>query len=148
MVISVRVKPVLFPLRHTAIVIYGAEYFFGGQGIANCPPVRLLKQPSLFLLLLFFFLCLFKHKEVIFQIGNTSVIQQHTKRAESCVVKDMVMYCLLFQGTTLLGEPNAIVDLGNTEVTKDIFTEYISSLQESTYRQIHVLFQLLQICFT
>lgn len=52
------------------------------------------------------------------------------------------MYCLLFQGGTLLGEPDAIVDLGNTEVTKDIFTEYISSLQESTYRQIDLLFLL------
>ncbi|TSK14689.1 Desumoylating isopeptidase 1 [Bagarius yarrelli] len=49
---------------HTSITIYGAEYFFGGQGITHCPP-----------------------------------------------------------GATLLGEPDAIVDLGNTEVPKDIFTE-------------------------
>ncbi|KAF4085150.1 hypothetical protein AMELA_G00113800 [Ameiurus melas] len=60
---------------HTAIVIHGAEYFFGGQGITHCPPAG-----------------------------------------------------------TLLGQPDAIVDLGNTEVPKDIFTEYVSSLQESTYR--------------
>lgn len=60
---------------HTAIVIHGAEYFFGGQGITHCPPAA-----------------------------------------------------------TLLGQPDAIVDLGNTEVPKDIFTEYVSSLQESTYR--------------
>ncbi|MCJ8738497.1 hypothetical protein PDJAM_G00036510 [Pangasius djambal] len=60
---------------HTSIVIHGAEYFFGGQGITNCPP-----------------------------------------------------------GATLLGDPDAIVDLGNTEVPKDIFTEYVSSLRESTYR--------------
>lgn len=60
---------------HTAIVVHGAEFFFGGEGIASCPPCG-----------------------------------------------------------TLLGEPNAIVDLGNTEVNMDIFTEYLSSLGESTYR--------------
>ncbi|KAK1793928.1 hypothetical protein P4O66_010846 [Electrophorus voltai] len=37
-------------------------------------------------------------------------------------------------GGTLLGEPHFIVDLGNTEVNGDIFTEYLSSLGESTYR--------------
>ncbi|XP_062859199.1 desumoylating isopeptidase 1b [Trichomycterus rosablanca] len=60
---------------HTAIVIYGEEFFFGGEGITSCLP-----------------------------------------------------------GGTLLGEPNAMVDLGNTEVSKDIFTEYLSSLGESSYR--------------
>lgn len=55
------------------------------------------------------------------------------------------MHCSLFQAATLLGQPDAIVDLGNTEVPKDIFTEYVSSLQESTYRQIHIFFLLLQI---
>ncbi|KAL7857037.1 hypothetical protein SRHO_G00159360 [Serrasalmus rhombeus] len=60
---------------HTAIVVHGAEFFYGVQGIASCPP-----------------------------------------------------------GGTLLGEPNAIVDLGNTEVNLDLFTEYLSSLGESTYR--------------
>lgn len=59
-------------------------------------------------------------------------------------MKDIVIYCSLFQGATLLGEPDAIVDLGNTEVPKELFTEYISSLQESTYRQIYLLFLLLQ----
>ncbi|KAG7325145.1 hypothetical protein KOW79_011461 [Hemibagrus wyckioides] len=59
---------------HTSIIIHGAEYFFGGQGITHCPP-----------------------------------------------------------GATLLGQPDAIVDLGNTEVPKDIFTEYLSSLEESAY---------------
>lgn len=24
---------------HTAVVVYGREYFFGGQGIQSCPPV-------------------------------------------------------------------------------------------------------------
>lgn len=83
--------------------------------------------------------------KVVFTQHNTAIIEQHTKRAESCVVKDMAMYCSLFQGATLLGQPDAIVDLGNTEVPKDIFTEYLSSLEESTYRQIHPLFLPLYI---
>ncbi|XP_041714700.1 desumoylating isopeptidase 1 isoform X3 [Coregonus clupeaformis] len=40
----------------------------------------------------------------------------------------------LFQGGTSLGEPNSIIDLGITEVTEEIFMEYLSSLGESTYR--------------
>lgn len=60
---------------HTAIVIHGEEFFFGGGGIANCPP-----------------------------------------------------------GGTVLGQPDSVVDLGETEVTEDIFMSYLSSLGESTYR--------------
>ncbi|XP_056153167.1 desumoylating isopeptidase 1b isoform X2 [Lampris incognitus] len=37
-------------------------------------------------------------------------------------------------GGTQLGEPNSIVDLGFTEVTEEIFMEYLSSLGESSYR--------------
>ncbi|KAG5853980.1 desumoylating isopeptidase 1-like [Anguilla rostrata] len=60
---------------HTSIVIFGDEFFYGGEGITSCPP-----------------------------------------------------------GGTMLGEPNSIVDLGSTEVTEDIFMEYLSSLGEATYR--------------
>lgn len=60
---------------HTSIVIFGDEFFYGGEGITSCPP-----------------------------------------------------------GGTMLGEPNSIVDLGSTEVTEEIFMEYLSSLGESTYR--------------
>ncbi|OXB71965.1 UNVERIFIED_CONTAM: hypothetical protein H355_001078 [Colinus virginianus] len=37
-------------------------------------------------------------------------------------------------GETLLGPPDFIVDLGNTEVTEEIFLEYLSSLEESMFR--------------
>ncbi|XP_068161572.1 desumoylating isopeptidase 1b [Antennarius striatus] len=60
---------------HTAIVIHGTEYFFGGQGISSCSP-----------------------------------------------------------GGTILGEPDSIVDLGSTEVSSEIFLEYVVALGESTYR--------------
>ncbi|XP_040885442.1 desumoylating isopeptidase 1b [Toxotes jaculatrix] len=36
-------------------------------------------------------------------------------------------------GGTPLGEPDSIVDLGYTEVPAEIFTEYLTSLAESTY---------------
>ncbi|KAL4647837.1 desumoylating isopeptidase 1 [Arapaima gigas] len=70
-----QLSPIMLGKEHTAIVVYGKEFFFGGEGIANCPP-----------------------------------------------------------GGTLLGEPDAIVDLGTTEVTEDIFMDYRCSLGESTYR--------------
>uniref|UniRef100_A0A3P8ZN40 palmitoyl-protein hydrolase n=1 Tax=Esox lucius TaxID=8010 RepID=A0A3P8ZN40_ESOLU len=60
---------------HTAIVVYGDEFFFGGVGISSCSP-----------------------------------------------------------GGTMLGSPDTVVELGNTEVTEEIFMDYLSSLGESTYR--------------
>lgn len=38
------------------------------------------------------------------------------------------------QGGTMLGPPDTVVELGETEVTEEIFMEYLSSLGESTYR--------------
>uniref|UniRef100_A0A8C6HG95 palmitoyl-protein hydrolase n=1 Tax=Mus spicilegus TaxID=10103 RepID=A0A8C6HG95_MUSSI len=37
-------------------------------------------------------------------------------------------------GGTLLGPPDSVVDVGNTEVTEEIFLEYLSSLGESLFR--------------
>nr|XP_046233334.1 desumoylating isopeptidase 1b [Scatophagus argus] len=37
-------------------------------------------------------------------------------------------------GGMALGQPDCIVDLGSTEVPAEIFTEYLISLAESTYR--------------
>ncbi|XP_039191511.1 desumoylating isopeptidase 1 isoform X2 [Crotalus tigris] len=37
-------------------------------------------------------------------------------------------------GGTLLGPPDSIVDLGYTEVSEDLFLEYLSSLGESIFR--------------
>lgn len=42
----------------------------------------------------------------------------------------------LFQGGTLLGPPDSVVDVGNTEVTEEIFLEYLSSLGESLFRWV------------
>ncbi|XP_013886840.1 desumoylating isopeptidase 1 [Austrofundulus limnaeus] len=36
-------------------------------------------------------------------------------------------------GGTILGQPDLVVDMGSTEVPEDIFTEYLTSLSESTY---------------
>uniref|UniRef100_A0A3Q2ZGB3 palmitoyl-protein hydrolase n=1 Tax=Kryptolebias marmoratus TaxID=37003 RepID=A0A3Q2ZGB3_KRYMA len=36
-------------------------------------------------------------------------------------------------GGTVLGQPDSVVDMGSTEVPEDIFTEYLTSLSESTY---------------
>lgn len=34
----------------------------------------------------------------------------------------------------MLGPPDTVVDLGETEVSEEIFMDYLSSLGESTYR--------------
>lgn len=38
------------------------------------------------------------------------------------------------QGGTMLGPPDTVVELGETEVSEEIFMDYLSSLGESTYR--------------
>lgn len=42
-------------------------------------------------------------------------------------------YCV-HQGGTMLGPPDTVVDLGETEVSEEIFMDYLSSLGESAYR--------------
>ncbi|GAA6081073.1 desumoylating isopeptidase 1a, partial [Tachysurus ichikawai] len=37
-------------------------------------------------------------------------------------------------GGTMLGPPDTVVELGNTEVNEEIFMDYLSSLGETTYR--------------
>ncbi|XP_059180807.1 desumoylating isopeptidase 1b [Centropristis striata] len=37
-------------------------------------------------------------------------------------------------GGTTMGQPDAILGLGSTEVPEDLFMEYLASLEESTYR--------------
>uniref|UniRef100_A0A8C9LF48 palmitoyl-protein hydrolase n=1 Tax=Pavo cristatus TaxID=9049 RepID=A0A8C9LF48_PAVCR len=39
-------------------------------------------------------------------------------------------------GGTILGPPDSVIDLGNTEVTEEIFLEYLSSLGESMFRSL------------
>lgn len=41
------------------------------------------------------------------------------------------------QGGTMLGPPDTVVELGETEVSEEIFMDYLSSLGESTYRLIN-----------
>lgn len=60
---------------HTGVVVYGREYFYGVQGIHQCPP-----------------------------------------------------------GGTVLGQPNQIIHLGTTEITKDIFLQHLHDLGQSAFR--------------
>lgn len=50
---------------HTAVVIYGREYFYGGQGIQSCMPVSSSRQISFcsrsFYQVRFVFITLFSH---------------------------------------------------------------------------------------
>lgn len=38
----------------------------------------------------------------------------------------------------MLGSPDTVVELGNTEVTEEIFMDYLSLLGENTYRCVCV----------
>uniref|UniRef100_A0A3Q2CBE3 palmitoyl-protein hydrolase n=1 Tax=Cyprinodon variegatus TaxID=28743 RepID=A0A3Q2CBE3_CYPVA len=47
---------------------------------------------------------------------------------------DSIYFFLSPKGGTMLGPPDTIVELGETEVTEEIFMDYLSSLGETTYR--------------
>lgn len=50
------------------------------------------------------------------------------------------------QAGTMLGPPDTVVELGETEVSDEIFMDYLSSLGESTYRSNSYLFHLFLTC--
>ncbi len=39
MIITNQFNSILYCHRHTGVVVYGMEYFYGGMGIEYCPPV-------------------------------------------------------------------------------------------------------------
>lgn len=47
----------------------------------------------------------------------------------------------------MLGPPDTVVELGETEVSEEIFMDYLSSLGESTYRWGSIFFQLIFFFF-
>lgn len=47
----------------------------------------------------------------------------------------------------MLGPPDTVVELGETEVSEEIFMDYLSSLGESTYRWSSIFFQLIFLCY-
>lgn len=48
----------------------------------------------------------------------------------------MTHFLGFWQGGTMLGPPDTVVELGETEVSEEIFMDYLSSLGESTYRSV------------
>ena len=60
---------------HTAIVVYGKEYFFGGSGVQWCSP-----------------------------------------------------------GTTVMGQPLQVEDLGETQITEDVFADYLRTQSNDRFR--------------
>lgn len=41
---------------------------------------------------------------------------------------------MLLQGSTILGQPQSVLDLGNTEIPESLCMEYLSELASSTFR--------------
>lgn len=40
----------------------------------------------------------------------------------------------LFQGGTILGSPDEVLDLGDTEVTQDVFMDFLSGIEQQNFR--------------
>lgn len=57
-----------------------------------------------------------------------------------CFVRDRILQfnsiVCVRQGGTMLGPPDTVVELGETEVSEEIFMDYLASLGESAYRLI------------
>lgn len=42
-------------------------------------------------------------------------------------------YCV-FEGGTILGSPDEVLDLGDTEVTQDVFMDFLSGIEQQNFR--------------
>uniref|UniRef100_A0A8C4Z950 palmitoyl-protein hydrolase n=1 Tax=Gadus morhua TaxID=8049 RepID=A0A8C4Z950_GADMO len=68
-------------------------------------------------------------------VPSSAVHLRHLQRhGETAQPHDAGKAAGWYMGGTELGQPNSIVDLGVTEVTGEIFMDYLTSLGESTYR--------------
>ena len=41
---------------------------------------------------------------------------------------------LFFEGGTILGSPDEVLDLGDTEVTQDVFMDFLSGIEQQNFR--------------
>lgn len=41
---------------------------------------------------------------------------------------------VFFKGGTILGSPDEVLDLGDTEVTQDVFMDFLSGIEQQNFR--------------
>lgn len=41
---------------------------------------------------------------------------------------------IFLKGGTILGSPDEVVDLGDTEVTQDVFMDFLSGIEQQNFR--------------
>ena len=41
---------------------------------------------------------------------------------------------MFFEGGTILGSPDEVLDLGDTEVTQDVFMDFLSGIEQQNFR--------------
>ena len=58
-----------------------------------------------------------------------------------CGITDIILqfmlcndFCFLTQGGTILGSPDEVLDLGDTEVTQDVFMDFLSGIEQQNFR--------------
>ena len=45
------------------------------------------------------------------------------------------VFCFcFFKGGTILGSPDEVLDLGDTEVTQDVFMDFLSGIEQQNFR--------------
>jgi len=45
---------------------------------------------------------------------------------------------LFFEGGTILGSPDEVLDLGGTEVTQDVFMDFLSGIEQQNFRFVTI----------
>lgn len=91
--------------RHTGLVCYEREFFYGGDGINSCSPVSSIIE--IYILLLNF--------PLFFEII-------------------LILCAGSLKGGTILGSPDEVIDLGDTEITQDVFMDYLSGIGQQDFR--------------
>jgi len=45
---------------------------------------------------------------------------------------------VFFEGGTILGSPDEVLDLGDTEVTRDVFMDFLSGIEQQNFRFVTI----------
>ena len=49
----------------------------------------------------------------------------------SCCEYNIIVF---FKGGTILGSPDEVLDLGDTEITQDVFMDFLSGIEQQNFR--------------
>lgn len=69
-------------------------------------------------------------------LGNSNLFSASNCTAEM-LIHSLYICTVVFQGGTILGDPDRVEELGESQVPYQLFLEYIFGLGEATYKYVY-----------